>query len=313
MAADYYTILGISKTANENEIKAAFRRLAKLYHPDKNPSNPDAKLKFEQVLKAYETLIHPAKRRRYDFSIHSTTTQQYQTHYSKGKQQKEWSFTEEELKRRQYYQTYYKKQQHTQVEEKPKNNYTDFKYILFATPLAVALLMMIISMFTEQPSTQKPQAKIELLKPEKTEKQFKNGFTPYSSHFGQITTFDTKNTVSFNNTTGYDLVIALFENKTDHYLQHTLLEDKSTVEFSMLPNQGVYWKCLIGETWNPKKWVNNNTILGCFDTIVQVQNWKNIPVTFDQKTHSQLFFLTLLSEDSKNKQYISNEESFFKK
>lgn len=311
--ADYYTILGVSKTANENDIKAAFRRLAKLYHPDKNPTNPDAKLKFEQVLKAYETLIHPAKRRRYDYSIQSASTQPFQTHHQKGKHQKEWSFTDEELKRRQYYQTYYKKQQKTQVEEPAKNNYTDFKYILFATPLAVALLMMIISMFTEQPNTQQSEAKIELVKPEKIEKQFKDGFTPYSGLFGQIRTFDTKNAISFNNNTGYDLVIALFENKTNKYLQHTFLEDKSTVEFSMLPNQGVYWKCLIGKNWNPEKRVNNNQIVGCFDSIVQIQNWKNTPILFDGKTYTQLFFLTLLSDDLKDKQYISNEESFFKK
>lgn len=311
--ADYYTILGISKTANENEIKAAFRRLAKLYHPDKNPTNPDAKSKFEQILKAYEILIHPAKRRRYDLSSQSSTTQRSQTHDSKGNHKKEWSFTEEELKRRQYYQTFYKKQQKKQVEEIPKNNYTDFKYILFATPLAVALLLMIISLFTEQPNTQQPNAKIEIQKPEKIDKQFKDGFTPYGSYFGETKTFDTKNTVSFNNSTGYDLLIVLFENKTDNYLQHTYLENKSRVEFSMLPDKGVYWKCLIGENWNPKKWMNNNRIIGCFDSIIQIQNWKNTPLTFDKKTQTQLVFLNILPDDLKNKQYISNEEVFFKK
>ena len=311
--ADYYAILGITKTASENEIKAAFRRLAKLYHPDKNPTNPDARLKFEQVLKAYETLIHPSKRRRYDSSIYGTTPQHNQPHRSKGKYQKEWSFTEEELKRRQYYQTYYKTKQKSAAEEEPKTHYTDYKYILLATPIAVALVMLIISMFTDQPQKPAPSLSIEQVKPTTIEKKFKDGFTPYSSYFGNIKTFDTENTININNSTGYDLVIVLFENKSDAYLQHTYLEDNSNVEFSMLPNKGVYWKCLIGKDWDTEKWVNNQQIIGCFDSIIQIQNWKTSPAIFDKKNHAQLFFLTLLSPDSNNKQYISNEEVFFEK
>jgi curved DNA-binding protein CbpA len=51
--ADYYSILGLTKTATEIEIKAAFRRLAKIYHPDKNPNDPNAKHLFENILRAY--------------------------------------------------------------------------------------------------------------------------------------------------------------------------------------------------------------------------------------------------------------------
>lgn len=311
--ADYYAILGIPKTANENEIKAAFRRLAKLYHPDKNPTSPDAKLKFEQILRAYETLIHPAKRRRYDSSVFSTTPQHNQPNRPKSKYQKEWSFNEEELKRRQYYQTYYKTKQKNTVEELPKTNYTDYKYILLATPLAVALVMLIISMFTDQPEKITPTATIEQIKPTKIEKNIKNGSTPYAGYFGNIKTFDTKNTLNINNATGYDLVIVLFEHKSNTYLRHTYLENDSDVEFSMLPKQGVYWKCLIGKNWNTEKWVNKKQTIGCFDSIVQIQNWKNSPFVFDEKTQTHSFFLTLLSADSKNKQYISNEEVFFEK
>lgn len=310
---DYYAILGIPKTATENEIKAAFRRLAKLYHPDKNPTVTDAKIKFEQILRAYETLIHPAKRRRYDSSAFSTTPQHNQPHRTKGKHQKEWSFTEEELKRRQYYQTYYKSKQKSTVEEVSKTTYTDYKYILLATPLAVALVMLIISMFTDEPQKTPSSVNIEQVKPEKADKKIKNGFMPYASYFGNIKTFDTKNTLNINNATGYDMVIVLFENKNDSYLRHTYLESESDVEFSMLPNEGIYWKCLIGKNWNTKKWVYKKQIIGCFDSIVQIQNWKNTPAVFDEKNQTHSYFLTLLFADSKNKQYISNEEVFFKK
>ena len=63
---DYYKTLGVSKTANEDEIKAAFRKLAKQYHPDKNPGNKKAEEKFKEINEANEVLSDPAKRARYD-------------------------------------------------------------------------------------------------------------------------------------------------------------------------------------------------------------------------------------------------------
>ncbi len=63
---DYYKILGVSKTATEKEIKAAFRKLAQKYHPDKNPGNKAAEEKFKDINEAYEVLSDPQKRARYD-------------------------------------------------------------------------------------------------------------------------------------------------------------------------------------------------------------------------------------------------------
>ncbi|MBD2355508.1 DnaJ domain-containing protein [Tolypothrix sp. FACHB-123] len=63
---DYYTILGISKTASPEEIKQAFRRLARKYHPDVNPGNKQAEASFKEVNEAYEVLSDPDKRKKYD-------------------------------------------------------------------------------------------------------------------------------------------------------------------------------------------------------------------------------------------------------
>src|SRR5262245_48573890 len=63
---DYYKILGVSKKATEKEIKAAFRKLARKYHPDVNPGNKQAEAKFKEVNEANEVLSDPEKRRRYD-------------------------------------------------------------------------------------------------------------------------------------------------------------------------------------------------------------------------------------------------------
>lgn len=63
---DYYEILGVGKTATEDEIKKAYRKLAIKYHPDKNPDDPTAEDKFKEAAEAYGILSDAEKRKRYD-------------------------------------------------------------------------------------------------------------------------------------------------------------------------------------------------------------------------------------------------------
>ncbi|MDR2861968.1 MAG: molecular chaperone DnaJ [Syntrophobacterales bacterium] len=62
----YYEILGVEKAATEETIKKNYRKLAMLYHPDRNPDNREAEDKFKEAAEAYEILSDPAKRQRYD-------------------------------------------------------------------------------------------------------------------------------------------------------------------------------------------------------------------------------------------------------
>ncbi len=63
---DYYEILSVERTADGDEIKRAYRRLAMKYHPDRNPDDPEAETKFKEAAEAYEILSDPEKRRQYD-------------------------------------------------------------------------------------------------------------------------------------------------------------------------------------------------------------------------------------------------------
>src|ERR1700750_1582492 len=63
---DYYSTLGVSKTASDKELKQAFRKLARKYHPDVNPNDKSAEAKFKEINEAYEVLGDPDKRKKYD-------------------------------------------------------------------------------------------------------------------------------------------------------------------------------------------------------------------------------------------------------
>ena len=77
MAQDYYKILGLKKNASEREIRQAYRRMARTYHPDVNPGDTQAETKFKEINEAHEVLSDPSKRVRYDQFGHNWKQGEY--------------------------------------------------------------------------------------------------------------------------------------------------------------------------------------------------------------------------------------------
>lgn len=313
---DYYSILGLTKNASDIEIKTAFRKLAKIYHPDKNPNDPNAKLLFENILKAYNTLTNPYQRKRYDASQISPQTQSNKSQRAYQKNQKVWAASEEEIKQREYYKNYYQSKKNSVHQTPKKPSYSDYKYILFATPIAVGLFMLIISIFSTEPRTEigsKNSNNVLVQKKQTNVIQLANGDTPYSSHFGNIKTVNTNHILKINNSTNYDAVICVFDKKTKTYLQHSYVKSNFSITFSMLPKTGVYWKCVIGNNWIADKPIYDHQIIGGFDRLIQYQNWESSPILFHSDDEEEITFLSIIDTASLNNQFICNDVTFFEK
>ena len=149
MAENYYEILGVSKTATTEEIKLAFRKLALLYHPDKNP---DTKELFVKILQAYEVLSDPVLREKYDrslfnYSLSSKTT----TSYS-NKSRQRWDVTEEDERRRQQYKEYFTKmykeyEKHHKTYEKELKSYNEWRYWFVSIVICIVLFFLMIFVY----------------------------------------------------------------------------------------------------------------------------------------------------------------------
>ena len=77
MKKDYYDLLGVKRDSSQDDIKKAYRKLAIKYHPDKNPDNPEAEIKFKEVSEAYSILSDREKRQNYDVYGHEGVSQSF--------------------------------------------------------------------------------------------------------------------------------------------------------------------------------------------------------------------------------------------
>lgn len=237
---NYYEILGLSYGAGIPEVKASFRHLAKLYHPDINPEGIEH---FTKILKAYETLSDPTLKASYDYKLnyHQAHTQQ-QTKSTANT--KNWRFDERELKRRQYYNDHikkYAKQTSDYMEEaERKQRYNEFKYILFATPLAVVLFLLIVNLASrdraEVVNSGLTLTRIAAEEPgSHVHRLLTTGDAVYKNTFGDpVYDSVSKKKLVIKNASDQETIVCLFSKK--EFVRCVYLEDSASTELAQLPS-----------------------------------------------------------------------------
>jgi hypothetical protein len=239
---NYYQILGLRIEADISEIKAAFRQLAKVYHPDVNPAGKE---QFTIILKAYEVLSNQQSKNSYDYKLRAQAETNQFNEAKKTAKDKKWRFDERELKRRQYYnehiKQYEKKFSKVSTENVKKANYNEFKYILFATPLAVILFLGIMTLAAGKRSKKENQNLSSAAIDNKKISELQMGDVPYLSYFGKEQyNLENPKQLTIKNLSGKDIIVCLFEG--DQFLRSLFIADQFSAQIAQLPDDNIVIK-----------------------------------------------------------------------
>lgn len=257
MKGTHYQTLGLPTFASLNEVKQAYRKLAKQFHPDVNPSGKEA---FTRITAAYEILGDASRKYIYDSRLKQELRQNHAVKKTPGKPV---NTSEQELRRRQYYQQHYKnhyqQQRQTRQQQQPKT-YNEYKYILFATPIAVTLVLLILSLY--QNSTLPDSSVINSATAPHT---LNNGEFPYQSYFGSpVYNTTASRQIVLNNTNGQDIICLVFSKQG--FRRGCYLRQKYSATITQLPNDTLMIRYMSGSNWcaSCKIQTQNQTIMGRF-------------------------------------------------
>ncbi|MBL7931203.1 MAG: J domain-containing protein [Bacteroidia bacterium] len=272
---NYYEILGLSYGASISDVKASFRQLAKLYHPDVNPEGLEH---FAKVLRAYETLSDPVLKQSYDYKLnyHQAQTQQQTT----AKTNKTWSFSEKELKRRQYYdehiRKYAKQTGGSTATTEVKPHYNEFRYILYATPLAVILFLLIMSLANRSnPSfSEKNGSPAHDITHNPTNIRLQTGDDPYGSLFGSPQyELNGGHTLLIKNASGKDMIVCLFTKES--FVRSFYVADNFSAEIPQLPDERLFVNFSSGLNFDKSLYLEQAGVTGAFSTDLSFYKAKN--------------------------------------
>jgi curved DNA-binding protein CbpA len=307
---NFYQILGLPNFAASGEVKNAFRRLAKLYHPDINPVGQEH---FKTIVKAYEILSDHYKKTQYDYRLKSHLNS-LQKNLSPKKDAKTYDFTDAELKRRSYYQENYKKHYEQSQAKQPivelKRSNNEFKNIIIATPLAVLLIMLVLNVWNNKPEMKVVRYKeepIEIVKTsvEETRRQVSTGDSPYAEYYGGAR-HDTvsKRSIKFKNMCGNDLILFLFHQKK--FIRSCYVEHGFEVDLKMLPKEISLVRIMQGKNFEYIKELSKAGVFGAFKDDCKFYQYKK-KLKLDGSNS-----LTLLDFAEQGFEEVG-EEIFFKK
>jgi len=269
---NYYIVLGVKNTATPDEIKAAYRELAKKYHPDKNPDNKAAEDFFKEVQQAYMILSNTEKRRQFDLRFSYAHTQ---SQYQQAKQRTQTQYTQYTGSAYQYAQ---QQAQNRQARPQPqrtakKPDKSENGYILISVGVAMLLLYFIISYASrtepKKSSASVAQTTVEapatLVPPAEETPLLSDNSTVYSEVFGEET-FDnaSRNQVIVYNSDVAEAIVCVVDQRTNKVIRCRYIAPRSVMEFHYVPDGAYFLRAYFGKDWDPRKTFADGTIRGGF-------------------------------------------------
>lgn len=276
---NYYKLLEVSTTASYDELKIAYRTLAKKYHPDKNPNNKTAEEYFKEIQQAYAILSNPEKRKKYDLKLLSGSTnprQRSNTQYSGNAYQ----YAQQQA------QSQSQQQNYTTRKTKVKHDKTENYQIPVSIGIALLLLYFIIS-YSDRKTEALDVSNSESLnvvnqksmaEEEKKSVPMINDFdSPYSGFFGEeIANEYSKNNINIHNSDESEAVVCLVENKkTKRTIRNQYMNTGSSFKMNNIPDGEYFLKIYYGTNWDTIKTFVDNKVKGGFLNEINFVELKN--------------------------------------
>ncbi|MCC7301084.1 MAG: J domain-containing protein [Bacteroidia bacterium] len=256
---DYYQILGVPDTAGPEEIKQAYRNLAKRYHPDRNQGNTHSEETFKEITQAYQVLSDPELRRKFDLK------RAYHSHrYENVRKGKSENATTEEKKRTSH--AAYGKKQAKSREETRSERLTSYLFggalVFFA---ALMITMLIVGPWNQE---EDPHSNLDRIKPPDFSNRpaIYSADSPYDSIFGGSWILEgNHNSVIVVNTNQAEAVVCLQEtNPPYRTIRNEYLEPGDSYRLNAIPQGTYYLKAYFGRDWDPELLLFNGKVKGGF-------------------------------------------------
>lgn len=319
---NYYILLEVRSTATTEEIKIAYRILAKKYHPDKNIGNKASEEYFKEIQQAYAILSNPEKRKKYDLKFsQGTKTQTQQRTSSSGTQYagNAYQYAQQQAQAKQQTRSASQKQQ-------PSPDWTESWQILVSVGISLVLLYFIISYSTGNPNTAnqgsvKKPAEFKSEQEIPSQPAINNFDSPYTAFFGEeISDSESKNNISIYNSDYSEAVVCLVENNPPHRtIRNQYMNSGTMFKMNAIPNGEYFLKIYYGIDWDPEKIFLNRSAKGGFkkeNGFVELNTGNDILKMKQEKTGTSdsysSFEIRINPEDNGKVKRISAEEFFMK-
>lgn len=313
---NYYIVLGVKNTATFDEIKVAYRSLAKKYHPDKNPNNKAAEEYFKLIQEAYATLSNAEKRKKYDLKFNYTLSQQQHKKPHTAYTGNAYRYAQQEA----YYKKY-QQQQNTNKKTQPKEKFskTEPFQVIASFGVAFILLIFIISYSSddEYDVTSIPKTRAEMREDYSLATKyasFKKAKinSPYPDYFGE-NIFDNKsdNSIAVYNSALCDAIVCLVNKNSQQTIRNQYMNKETFFVFDNIPFGEYFVHVYFGKEWNKEKKILDS-INGAFEYELGFQrivSYDNIPSDDNLITSYEIFISPI--EWGKSKKITVNE--FFKR